>query len=105
MNLFFLVGLAVFTLMRHHEVISQRVPSLVYIIAACSILFSNFHVLLVGEFQFLYAQLPCFLEVWLLLFIIPVWQSCYLLRALYAVANYRLNQAILQLQTASLMES
>jgi hypothetical protein len=94
-NTFFLLGLASFVWFRKSEIISQRVPSLVYLTALCCILFTNFQLFLISDFQFIYAEIPCFVEAWIAFLLIPVWQACYFLRALYVVANYRLNQLIL----------
>jgi hypothetical protein len=99
MNLIFAVAIVTTILLRKKNEIYQRNLWLVLVTAFCSVISTNYAIICLQSFEHIYAKVPCIVEVWMTLLILPMMLACYFLRSLFLLAKFRFNQDAL----ASLM--
>jgi hypothetical protein len=92
MNVIFALAIVTLILLRKKNEIYQRNLGLVLVTAFCSVISTNYAVICLKPFQHIYAKIPCIVEVWVTLLILPMMLVCYFLRALFLLAKFRFNR-------------
>jgi hypothetical protein len=92
MNLIFAVAIVTTILLRKKNEIYQRNLWLVLVTAFCSVISTNYAIICLQSFEHIYAKVPCIVEVWMTLLILPMMLACYFLRSLFLLAKFRSNQ-------------
>jgi hypothetical protein len=95
-NLMYVLAVGLFIYLRGTNEIAQRRVLLNFINACCSVITTTYAISSLEAFEFGYAALPCVVEVWVALLVMPMNMMCYFLRAVHLIVQFTKNQDGLQ---------